>query len=159
MYTNNLFTLNNIPTATFPGGSVNLYGPEANLCGVGVNSNHSAVASSYGSDVAAFAAAGRCGCVGKSNRATAPMENRPVEGFQIHYSDKMFVRVVQYGRVLLDKLYVGVGSMAELMADVKRQLSTTCGLVTVNVRNGSQGWARKNCVRLNCQRMSFPQMA
>jgi hypothetical protein len=95
----------------------------------------------------------------KNNRTIAHLENRPGEGYQINTTDKVFVRVVQYGRVLLDQLFVGVGSMSELMAELKKLLSTTCGLVTVNVRNSSQGWLQKNCVRLNRQRVSFPQMS
>lgn len=71
------------------------------------------------------------------------------EGGLMCPSDKLFVSVVQYGRTVLDLVLAGIGSMAELMRVVKCSLGPECGLVTVNVRNGSQGWSLKRCVRLN----------
>lgn len=88
----------------------------------------------------------------------AGMMNNMVPGADermICRSDKLFVSVVKCGRTVMERVFVGLESMRELIMEVKGLMGDECGLVTVNVRNGSQGWRCKRCVRMNPVRPMF----
>lgn len=77
-------------------------------------------------------------------------------GNVLHSSDRLFVNVVQYGKIILDSFFEGYDSVSGLMAAVRQQLGSVAGLITVNIRNCSQGWSGKRIVRLNRVESSFP---
>ena len=82
-----------------------------------------------------------------------------IGNYSISPSDRVFVSVVQHGRTLFDRLMAGAGSVAEIMDMVQGALKDTVGLVTVNIRNASQGWSRRRTVRFNSRSMMFPPVA
>lgn len=116
MYTNNLFTLNNISTissdivSTLPINKIPTLGEEGGNCAV---------------------------CAGASKAVYA-----------VRAADMVYVNVVQFGKVLLNAPMCGFGSVEALLAGVRRRLGEVCGVVTVNVRNCTCGWALKRTVRL-----------
>ena len=68
--------------------------------------------------------------------------------------DEVFVSVVQYGRIVLEISFSGVGSVAELLC-----LGSIGGLVTVNLRNRTCGMTAKRVMRLGRPAPSMPAMA
>ena len=116
MYTNNLFTLNNISTisseivSTLPINKIPTLGEEGGNCAVGA-----------GVSKAVYA---------------------------VRAADVVYVNVVQFGKVLLNAPMCGFCSVEALLAGVRRRLGEVCGVVTVNVRNYTCGWALKRTVRL-----------
>lgn len=84
------------------------------------------------------------------------VENRSESEYAVGVDDRLFVSVVQCGRTVYDSVFYGIESIAALMSALKRQLGGVSGLVTVNIRNSSRGWARRRCVRLNPQSMRMP---
>lgn len=108
MYTNNLFTLNNI--STLPINKIPTLGEEGGNCAVGAGASRAVYA--------------------------------------VRAADMVYVNVVQFGKVLLNAPMCGFGSVEALFAGVRRRLGEVCGVVTVNVRNCTCGWALKRTVRL-----------
>ncbi len=73
--------------------------------------------------------------------------------------DEVFVSVVQYGRIVLEKSFSGFGSVAELLSTVRMCLGSIGGLVTVNLRNRTCGMTAKRVMRLGRPAPSMPAMA
>ena len=84
------------------------------------------------------------------------VENRSESEYAVGIGDRLFVTVVQCGRTVFDSVFCGVESIAALMSALKERLGGVSGLVTVNIRNSTRGWARRRCVRLNPQSMRMP---
>lgn len=68
--------------------------------------------------------------------------------FSVTNSDIVFVNVMAVGRQVMTVTLSGNASVEQLMEDVKRRLAGMDGLLTVNLRNSSQGTAAKRVVRL-----------
>lgn len=62
-------------------------------------------------------------------------------------SDQIFVNAVQYGRVVLECSFTGCESVEQVLRRVKDALENAHGLVTVNLRNRSQGWTLRKALR------------
>lgn len=68
--------------------------------------------------------------------------------FSVTNSDIVFVNVMAVGRQVMTVTLSGNASVEQLMEDVKSRLAGIDGLLTVNLRNSSQGTAAKRVVRL-----------
>ncbi len=68
---------------------------------------------------------------------------------KIEFNDIIFARVTTMGRELLSVRICGVMSMTELLRHVRKELGTYMGLITLNLRNMSQGWSQTSCYRLS----------
>lgn len=68
--------------------------------------------------------------------------------FSVTNSDIVFVNVMAVGRQVMTVTLSGNASVEQLMEDVKSRLAGMDGLLTVNLRNSSQGTAAKRVVRL-----------
>lgn len=68
--------------------------------------------------------------------------------FSVTNSDIVFVNVMAVGRQVMTVTLSGNASVEQLMEDVKSRLEGIDGLLTVNLRNSSQGTAAKRVVRL-----------
>ncbi len=68
--------------------------------------------------------------------------------FSVKNSDVVFVNVMAIGRQVMTVTLSGNSSVEELMENVKVRLSGLDGLLTVNLRNSSQGTAAKRVLRL-----------
>lgn len=66
----------------------------------------------------------------------------------INSSDIIFATIKQHGRILHTLQFSGVLSFSELMKQILNALSTVKGLVTLNLRNGSQGWSQQHAIML-----------
>ena len=134
MYTNNLFTLNNISTissdivSTLPINKIPTLGEEGGNCAVGAGASRAVYA--------------------------------------VRAADMVYVNVVQFGKVLLNAPMCGFCSVEALLAGVRRRLGEVCGVVTVNVRNCTCGWAEAHrkawpsyahhaCRSLNCRQANI----
>lgn len=62
-------------------------------------------------------------------------------------SDQIFVNAVQYGRVVLECSLTGCESVEQVLCRVRDMLENAHGLVTVNLRNRSQGWTLRRALR------------
>lgn len=78
------------------------------------------------------------------------------DSMPVRCHDVIFVRVVQYGRTLIDRTFTGFSCMPELMRAVKDCLGGTVGLVSVYFRNSSCGCASKRVIRMNRPTVSMP---
>lgn len=68
--------------------------------------------------------------------------------FSVKNSDTVFVNVMAIGRQVMTVTLSGNASLEELMDEVKSRLAGLDGLLTVNLRNSSQGTATKRVLRL-----------
>ena len=60
-------------------------------------------------------------------------------------SDRIFATIVQRGRVILNLNISGITSITDIITTLSGQLK---GLVTINLRNYTQGWQSNHCVML-----------
>lgn len=60
-------------------------------------------------------------------------------------SDRIFATIVQRGRVILNLNISGITSITDIITTLSGQLK---GLVTINLRNYTQGWQSNYCVML-----------
>lgn len=63
---------------------------------------------------------------------------------KIDFSDIIFVTVMQQGRSLTQLTFSGIRSIKELMQRLRQSLHQYNGLLTVQLRNSTQGWSREN---------------
>lgn len=68
--------------------------------------------------------------------------------FSVTNTDKIFVNVMSLGRQVLTVTISCNSSIDELMAEIKVRLSELDGLLTINLRNSSQGTFAKRVLRL-----------
>ena len=60
-------------------------------------------------------------------------------------SDRIFATIVQRGRVILNLNISGITSITDIITTLSGQLK---GLVTIILRNYTQGWQSNHCVML-----------
>lgn len=75
-------------------------------------------------------------------------------GFAISATDEVFATALQFGRTVLDATFSGIGSLQQLIAEVVKVLGTVTGLVTIMVRNRTQGTVTRKVVRLGARHRS-----
>lgn len=63
---------------------------------------------------------------------------------KIDFSDIIFVTVMQQGRSLTQMTISGIRSAKELMQRLRQTLHQYNGLLTIQLRNSTQGWSREN---------------
>lgn len=63
----------------------------------------------------------------------------------IKSSDRIFATIVQRGHVILNLNISGITSITDIITTLSGQLK---GLVTINLRNYTQGWQSNHCVML-----------
>lgn len=63
---------------------------------------------------------------------------------KIDFSDIIFVTVLQQGRSLTQLRFSGISSLKELMQRLRQSLHQYTGLLTIQLRNSTQGWSREN---------------
>lgn len=68
--------------------------------------------------------------------------------FSVTNSDIVFVNVMAVGRQVMAVTLSGNASVAELMENLRGRLAGMDGLLTVNLRNSSQGTTAKRVFRL-----------
>ena len=78
--------------------------------------------------------------------------------FTISATDRLFVSVIQFGTTVKEFAFSGIASMAELMSTVISRLSTLEGVITLNLRNGSQGQRTKKVIRLGGNGRALPSI-
>ena len=79
----------------------------------------------------------------------------PSTSQEIAETDRVFVTVVQFGRTVMEHSFTGFSSLQALISVVKNSLGHVSGLVSVNVRNSTRGWASRRTLRLNGPLMSM----
>lgn len=63
---------------------------------------------------------------------------------KIDFSDIIFVTVLQQGRSLAQLTFSGLHSIKELMQRLRQSLHQYNGLLTIQLRNSTQGWSKEN---------------
>lgn len=66
----------------------------------------------------------------------------------ISSTDTIFATVKQRGSMIANLRLSGVESMAHVMREVRSHLGTVSGLLTIDLRNQSQGWMSRQSVML-----------
>lgn len=61
----------------------------------------------------------------------------------INSDDVIFATVTQRGNTLYSGRMSGMSSMAEVMSSLRGALSGAMGMLTLTLRNGTQGWSRR----------------
>lgn len=68
----------------------------------------------------------------------------------VSFSDTIFATVNLCGRVIFNSSINGMNSIEEIMRFISNSVRGAArGLVTVMLRNGSQGWSMRRTIRLN----------
>lgn len=62
----------------------------------------------------------------------------------ISITDVIYATVERRGTTLLSARFSGIASFSELLSQLRRAISRETGLMTLNLRNGSQGWSRSH---------------
>lgn len=63
-------------------------------------------------------------------------------------NDIIFARATVMGHELLNIRLMGVSSMEALLKRIKSELENTIGIVTINIRNLTQGWNSSSAYRI-----------
>lgn len=63
-------------------------------------------------------------------------------------SDIIFATVTQHGQTILSLQMSGLSSFAELLKKLRNAIINPIGLVTLKLRNSSQGWAQQHTMIL-----------
>lgn len=58
----------------------------------------------------------------------------------INPSDIIYATVVRHGATLLSLRLSGLTSISQILVRIRNHVTETAGLVTLKLRNGSQGW-------------------
>lgn len=66
----------------------------------------------------------------------------------INSSDVIFATVTQRGATLYDARLSGLSSMTDVMKYLHKALSGAVGMLTLTLRNGTQGWSRRSSFKL-----------
>jgi hypothetical protein len=78
-----------------------------------------------------------------------------MNSFIVEQNDVIFVNVSAFGRQITNVTLSGKSSVEELMASLRLQLANLDGLLTLNLRNRSQGTSTKVVLRLRKSSGSF----
>lgn len=78
-----------------------------------------------------------------------------MNSFAVNQTDVIFVNVTAIGRQVFAATLSGIASEEEVMKTVVSNLQGVDGLLTVNLRNSSQGTVAKRVVRLRRQGMGM----
>lgn len=65
---------------------------------------------------------------------------------QINFSDYIFAQASVMGKMFFDFAGQGISSFAELVKMVRSQKNAPRGMITVTVRNSSQGWTSSRAI-------------
>lgn len=60
---------------------------------------------------------------------------------QISLGDKIFVRIISGGRIVMEYMTHAVASMTELTGEARKNLRRFTGLCRLQIRNMTQGWS------------------
>lgn len=89
---------------------------------------------------------------------TAVMGNKTIA-----YGDRIFARVMQNGKTIYNFVSETVGSMTEVIAELRKVMKGVKGLVMIQIRNYNRGWNQERPLMLysretssNAGRMLFP---
>ncbi len=66
----------------------------------------------------------------------------------ISSTDTIFATVKQRGSMVANIRISGVETMAHIMREVRTQLGAVSGLLTIDLRNQSQGWNTRQSIML-----------
>ncbi len=66
----------------------------------------------------------------------------------INSSDVIFATVTQRGATLYNARLSGLSSMADVMRFLHKALAGAVGMLTLTLRNGTQGWSRRTSFKL-----------
>lgn len=66
----------------------------------------------------------------------------------INSSDVIFATVTQRGTTLYNARLSGLSSMADVMRFLHKALAGAVGMLTLTLRNGTQGWSRRTSFKL-----------
>ena len=61
-------------------------------------------------------------------------------------SDIIFATVMQRGRTIQSLQLSGLNSFAELFQKIRNAIASSSGLITLQLRNGSQGWSQRRAL-------------
>lgn len=64
----------------------------------------------------------------------------------IHFNDHLFVTALQGGTTLASLSSTGFTSFADVLSALRNKIATVAGMVTIRLRNTSQGWNRTQAV-------------
>jgi hypothetical protein len=70
----------------------------------------------------------------------------------INTDDILFATVISHGSTIASLRFSGASSYNDVVKHVKNSLNNTLGLITINLRNRSQGWTRSSAVLLTPSR-------
>ncbi len=70
----------------------------------------------------------------------------------INSSDVIFATVMQQGQTIMSMQMSGMSSFSDVMKKIRNTLAKPIGLVTLILRNSSQGWARQSALMLNTRK-------
>lgn len=67
----------------------------------------------------------------------------------INSSDIIYATLSQHGRQFATFRFSGLTSFAEIVRSVRRAVTSRRGMVTLNLRNSSQGWSHNRALILS----------
>lgn len=65
---------------------------------------------------------------------------------QITSNDTIFATVRGRNSIIANLRLCGMNSMADVVASVRDAVGESCGLLTLTLRNGSQGWTDRRSI-------------
>ena len=68
---------------------------------------------------------------------------------KISINDIIFATAKSQGRVTASLRLSGIMSMADIIREIKKEIGSASGLLTISLRNMTQGWSRQKSVYLS----------
>lgn len=68
---------------------------------------------------------------------------------KISINDIIFATAKIQGRVMASLRLSGIMSMADIIREIKKEIGSASGLLTISLRNMTQGWSRQKSVYLS----------
>ncbi|MBD5267420.1 MAG: hypothetical protein HDS41_04440 [Bacteroides sp.] len=62
----------------------------------------------------------------------------------IHASDVIFATLIQHGRQIGSFRLSGISSLSDIIDNVRSKAARVPGIVTLQLRNGTQGWTHRH---------------
>ncbi len=62
----------------------------------------------------------------------------------INTSDIIFATVIQHGKQIASFRFIGISSIADIIKGIRGAFASMPGLVTLQLRNGTQGWSHRH---------------
>lgn len=75
----------------------------------------------------------------------------------IHPNDLLYITALNSGMTLLSTQLIGMASLNDILRIIRDRIETIKGIITLRIRNSTQGWARQHTIVFKQPLISFQE--